>query len=129
VEIEEGMVVSADPGLMRSVLSNLFSNAWKFTGKKEKTEIHFYAEKRGGITTYHISDNGAGFDMAYEKRLFHPFSRLHTTDEFPGTGIGLATIARIISKHGGAIYAEGIPGEGATFYFTLGSKERKGVVQ
>ncbi len=126
VEIEDGMVVSADRGLMRSVLSNLFSNAWKFTGKKEKTEIHFCSKKRGGITTYCISDNGDGFDMAYEKRLFLPFSRLHTTEEFPGTGIGLATIARIISKHEGTIHAEGIPGQGATFYFTLGSKEGTG---
>ncbi len=129
VEIEEGMVVSADRGLMRSVLSNLFSNAWKFTGKKEKTEIRFYSEKKGDITAYYISDNGAGFDMAYEKRLFLPFSRLHTTDEFPGTGIGLATTARIISKHEGTIHAEGIPRQGATFYFTLGSKEKAGVVQ
>lgn len=129
VEIEDGMVVSADRGLMRSVLSNLFSNAWKFTSKKEKTEIHFCSEKRGDITTYYISDNGEGFDMAYEKRLFLPFSRLHTTDEFPGTGIGLATTARIISKHEGTIHAEGIPGQGATFYFTLGSKERAGVLQ
>ncbi|MDG6250615.1 ATP-binding protein, partial [Methanocalculus sp.] len=129
VEIEDGMVVSADRGLMRIVLSNLFSNAWKFTGKKEKTEIIFSSEKRGDLTTYCISDNGDGFDMAYEKRLFLPFSRLHTTDEFPGTGIGLATTARIISKHEGTIHAEGIPGQGATFYFTLGSKERAGVLQ
>lgn len=129
VEIEERMVVSADRGLMRSVLSNLFSNAWKFTGKKEKTEIHFYSEEKGDITAYYISDNGDGFDMAYEKRLFLPFSRLHTTDDFPGTGIGLATTARIISKHEGTIHAEGIPGQGATFYFTLGSKEKAGVVQ
>ncbi len=129
VEIEDGMVVSADRGLMRSVLSNLFSNAWKFTGKKEKTEILFKSQKNNDSTTYCISDNGAGFDMAYKKRLFLPFSRLHTTDEFPGTGIGLATIARIISKHEGSIHAEGIPGQGATFYFTLGSKERTGVLQ
>jgi len=129
VEIEEGMVVSADRGLMRSVLSNLFSNAWKFTGKKEKTEILFRSQKNGDHTIYCISDNGAGFDMAYKKRLFLPFSRLHTTDEFPGTGIGLATIARIISKHEGSIHAEGIPGQGATFYFTLDSKERTGVLQ
>ncbi|HIJ07153.1 MAG: Sensor histidine kinase, GAF domain-containing [Methanomicrobiales archaeon 53_19] len=129
VTIEDGMVVSADRGLMRSVLWNLLSNAWKFTSRKDSPEISFYSQKDGEKTTYIISDNGEGFDMAYVKHLFLPFSRLHTTDEFPGTGIGLATTARIISKHEGTIHAEGIPGQGATFYFTLGSKERAGVLQ
>lgn len=123
VTIEEGIVVSADRGLMRSVLWNLLSNAWKFTSRKDSPEISFYSQKDGEKTTYIISDNGDGFDMAYEKKLFLPFSRLHTTDEFPGTGIGLATTARIIQKHHGEIHAEGKIGVGATFYFTLGTKE------
>lgn len=123
IGIQEGIIVSADRGLVRSVLWNLFSNAWKFTGKKERTEIHLGSYEDGEKTIYTISDNGDGFDMAYEKRLFVPFSRLHTTEEFPGTGIGLATAARIIQKHHGEIHANGKPGEGATFYFTLGTKE------
>ena len=124
VTIEEGMIVSADRRMVKIALENLFGNAWKFTRKREKGEISFRSINDGIKTTYVISDNGAGFDMTYAKKLFIPFSRLHTVEEFPGTGVGLATVSRIIQKHGGTIRAEGVPGEGATFYFTMGSKGR-----
>jgi PAS domain S-box-containing protein len=124
ITIEENMVVSADRRLIRIVLENLFGNAWKFTLKKEKADITFRSQSNGITTTYILSDNGAGFDMTYARKLFIPFSRLHTSEEFSGTGIGLATVSRIIQKHGGSIRAEGVPGRGATFYFTLGSNRK-----
>ena len=111
-----------DAGLLRAALMNLLQNAWKFTGKKEQARIEFGAEQRSGATVYYVRDNGAGFDMEHADRLFGTFQRLHTEREFPGTGIGLATVRRIMRRHGGDVWADAVPGKGATFYFTLGSR-------
>jgi PAS domain S-box-containing protein len=119
VTIQEGIMVQGDPYLMRIAMDNLLDNAWKFSGGKERPEIEFGAVIKDGKTIYFIKDNGAGFDMAYVGKLFGAFQRLHTTDDFPGTGIGLATVKRIINRHGGLVWAEGEVGKGATFYFTL----------
>jgi PAS domain S-box-containing protein len=119
VIVREGIVVQGDPYLMRIALSNLLDNAWKFTGKEGQPRIEFGAVAKDGETFYFIRDNGAGFDMAYAGKLFGAFQRLHTTDEFPGMGIGLATVKRIIARHGGRVWAEGETGKGATFYFTV----------
>src|SRR5690606_35503515 len=96
----------ADPGLLRSALVNLIHNAWKFTGNKPKATIEFGATQRNGVTAYFVRDNGAGFDMAHAGRLFDAFQRLHTEQEFPGTGIGLATVRRVMRRHGGDAWAE-----------------------
>jgi len=117
--IAENINVEADPGLMRIALDNLLGNAWKFTGGRKPAEIEFGRQVSGGQTVYFVRDNGAGFDMAYAARLFQAFQRMHDVREFPGTGIGLAIVHRVIAKHGGRIWAEAAPGEGATFYFTL----------
>jgi PAS domain S-box-containing protein len=116
-QVDPGLAVLGDVRLMRSVLDNLLSNAWKFTSRVEHATIHvgFDAE----LGEYYVRDNGAGFDMMFADRLFGTFQRLHRQDEFPGTGIGLATVARAISRQGGRIRAESQPGHGATFYFTL----------
>jgi PAS domain S-box-containing protein len=119
VTIAQGLVADADPQLMRIVLTNLLNNAWKFTGKVPRATIEFGCNREGGQAEYFIRDNGAGFDMAYAGKLFGAFQRLHSDKEFPGTGIGLATIQRIIHRHGGAVRAVSKPGEGATFYFSL----------
>jgi light-regulated signal transduction histidine kinase (bacteriophytochrome) len=100
-------------------MENLLSNAWKFTSQTEHPEIEFGIEMRDGRSVYYVRDNGAGFDMIYAKKLFAPFQRLHSANEFPGTGIGLATVQRIILRHGGKCWAESSPGNGATFYFTV----------
>jgi PAS domain S-box-containing protein len=122
VSVQEGIMVQGDPYLMRIALENLIDNAWKFTGKEAHPRIEFGTTVReDGETACFIRDNGAGFDMAYVGKLFGAFQRLHTTDEFPGTGIGLATVQRIIHRHGGRVWAEGEPGKGATFYFTVPS--------
>ena len=120
--IAEGMEESADSKLMRIVLENLLGNAWKFTEKQAKAVIEFGCTKKGEEKVYFIRDNGVGFDMAYADKLFAPFQRLHTEEEFPGTGIGLATVRRIIHRHGGKIWTEGQTGKGATFYFSLNEK-------
>ena len=117
--IRKGLAVQGDPELLRALFENLLGNAWKFTSKSEKTRIDFGTTKNGSKTTYYINDNGAGFDMAYADKLFGAFQRLHDTAEYPGTGIGLATVLRIINRHGGNIWAEGTVNKGATFYFTL----------
>lgn len=119
VLIADGLECSADSRLMRIVLENLFGNAWKFTGKTEAPRIEFGTEETPEGVAYFIRDNGAGFDMAYADKLFGVFQRLHSQDAFPGTGIGLATVQRIIHRHGGRIWAESRPGKGATFRFTL----------
>ena len=123
--IGEGVIAEGDPVMLRVVIENLFSNAWKFTGKREGAWIEFGIVERGieseiATTTFYIKDNGAGFDMTYAGKLFSAFQRLHTTDEFPGLGIGLATVQRIVNRHGGRIWAEGEVAKGAVFYFTLG---------
>jgi light-regulated signal transduction histidine kinase (bacteriophytochrome) len=110
---------SADPTLIRAVLQNLLENAWKFTSKKAKSKIEFGELDIDGEITYFVKDNGAGFNMKYEKKLFTPFQRLHQESEFPGTGIGLTTVQRIIHRHNGVLWAESKINAGATFYFTL----------
>ncbi|WDT71465.1 MAG: ATP-binding protein [Candidatus Manganitrophus sp.] len=118
-DIPEGLWVSADPQLIHAVLVNLIENAWKFTRNKSDAHIAFGQSEKEGVKVYYIKDNGAGFDMTYVNKLFTPFQRLHTPKEFEGTGIGLATVQRIIRRHGGEVWAEGKVGEGATFYFSL----------
>jgi PAS domain S-box-containing protein len=117
--ISKGLSDRGDPLLLRALFENLLGNAWKFTSKRERARIEFGTTKNGGKKTYFINDNGAGFDMTYADKLFGAFQRLHEATEYPGTGIGLATVQRIINRHGGNIWAEGAVGKGATFYFTL----------
>jgi len=119
VAIADGLVATGDPGLLRTVLENLLGNAWKFTAHTEAAAIRFSAEARDGETAFAVRDNGAGFDMAYAGKLFAPFQRLHTATEFPGTGIGLATVRRIVDRHGGRVWAEGKVGKGAAIFWTL----------
>lgn len=118
--IQPGVAASADPRLIRIVLENLASNAWKFTAKTAAARIQFGITEVEGAPAYFVRDNGAGFDMQFASRLFQPFERLHKMSEFEGTGIGLATVHRIIERHGGRVWAAGAPGAGATIYFTLG---------
>ena len=120
VGIQPGLTVRGDYGLLKVLLENLLGNAWKFTTKTPKPEIRFGFKKDRG--EYFVEDNGAGFDMAYAKKLFGAFQRLHSQEEFPGTGIGLATVQRVVHRHGGRIRAEGAPGKGAAFYFTLSAE-------
>ena len=117
--IAEGIKGMADGRLMRVALENLIGNAWKFTAKTSPARIEFGTIKEGGKTVYFVRDNGAGFDMKYAGKLFNPFQRLHSSEEFPGSGIGLATARRIIHLHRGKIWAEGAPRMGATIFFTL----------
>jgi two-component system, NtrC family, sensor kinase len=118
VVIHSDIVTEADARLLRIVLENLLGNAWKFTRKAERPRIEL-GVREGGEPVFFVRDNGAGFDMRYAEKLFRPFQRLHTEADFPGTGIGLATIHRVVERHGGRVWAEGAVGEGATFFFTL----------
>jgi signal transduction histidine kinase len=118
----EGLYTSGDPGLLAAVLENLLSNAWKFTGARARAKISFGVEREHGSPVYFVKDDGAGFSMAHANKLFAPFQRLHSSDRFAGTGIGLATVQRIISRHGGRIWAESEEEKGATFYFTLSDR-------
>jgi PAS domain S-box-containing protein len=117
--ITPGLVVEGDTALLRIVLENLIDNAWKYTGQEEKAQIEFGLTETDGRNTYYIRDNGVGFDMKYAGKLFTAFQRLHSEQEFAGTGIGLSIVSRIIKRHGGEIWAEGEVGKGACFYFTL----------
>lgn len=117
--IQKGITATGDSRLLRIVLENLLGNAWKFTSQKAKALIEFNMTIREGRPIYFVRDNGAGFDMQFAEKLFTPFQRLHSVREFPGTGIGLATVQRIIHRHGGHVWAEGAVEQGATFYFTL----------
>ena len=119
VVITPNAIVSADATLMRLVLTNLLYNAWKFTSRHPTARIEFGMHYPEGQPTYFVRDDGAGFNIAYAKKLFGVFQRLHTIHEFPGTGIGLATVQRAIHRHGGSVWAEGRVEQGAAFYFTL----------
>jgi DNA-binding response OmpR family regulator len=120
VDLQDNLVADADGRLLRIALENLFGNAWKFTAKVARTRIQFGGEHSTGGPVYFVRDNGAGFDMSYADKLFRPFQRLHAEGDFPGTGIGLATVHRIIDRHGGRVWAESAVGGGTTMYFTLG---------
>ncbi len=119
--LQEGVTAEGDVRLLRAALENLMGNAWKFTSRGANPEITFGETAENGERVYFVKDNGAGFDMAYATKLFAPFQRLHAAREFEGTGIGLATVQRIVHRHGGRIWAQGAVGEGATFKFTLAS--------
>lgn len=116
---QPGVMAEADPRLLRVAFENLLGNAWKFTARTADATITFGSSPQNGKTVYFLRDNGAGFDMKYVERLFTAFQRLHGDREFTGSGIGLATVSRIIRRHHGSIWAEGEPGKGATFFFTL----------
>lgn len=118
--IESGLVAQGDVQLLRIVLANLLGNAWKFTSKTATAQIEFGSIRNADVTTgFFVRDNGAGFDMTYAGKLFGAFQRLHLASEFPGTGVGLATVQRIVRRHGGQVRGEGVPDQGATFYVTL----------
>jgi light-regulated signal transduction histidine kinase (bacteriophytochrome) len=117
--IKKDLIVQGDGALLRVALENLLDNAWKFTRNRAQSIVEFGVTQVEDSTAYFVRDDGAGFDMAYVGKLFGAFQRLHSSNEFPGTGIGLATVQRIVHRHGGRIWAEGEVGKGATFYFTL----------
>jgi signal transduction histidine kinase len=121
VRIRPGLTAVGDRNMLAIAMRNLLDNAWKYTGKTPAARIEFDARGEGGRQVFFVEDNGVGFDMAYADRLFSPFQRLHSSEEFPGTGVGLATVARIVHRHHGTIRAESSPGKGARFLFTLGA--------
>lgn len=128
-QVEPKLVAEGDPQLLRALLTNLLGNAWKYTSKTAAAKIELGAIRNADDTTdFFVRDNGAGFDMAYADKLFGAFQRLHTSAEFPGTGIGLAIVQRIIHRHGGKIRGEGVPNQGAIFYFSLPAKSKYGGV-
>jgi len=118
-KVDSGLRAHGDARMIEVVMRNLLSNAWKYSGQTAAASIRVYAEERQGQQYFCVADNGAGFDMAHASRLFQPFQRLHRQEEFPGIGIGLATVQRIVHRHGGVIEARGEPGKGATFCFSL----------
>jgi PAS domain S-box-containing protein len=123
VVVPEHLWAELDPPLARALVDNLVGNAWKFTGRVSSPRIEVGSTvAKGGVRAYYVRDNGAGFDMAFADKLFTPFQRLHPAADFPGTGIGLATVQRVVHRHGGTIWAEGAVGAGATFYFTLATR-------
>ncbi len=120
-DIAPGLAAEGDPGLLRILLVNLLGNAWKFTARRDRAKIELGRAEHEGAPAFYVRDNGIGFDSAQAaEKLFKPFSRFHNTEEAPGSGIGLATVARIVTKHGGRIRAESTKDSGATFWFTLG---------
>jgi PAS domain S-box-containing protein len=122
--IQRPVQVRADRALIRTVLQNLLENAWKFTSRRDEALIEFGTVPTGDATvSCYVRDNGAGFDPAYAHQLFQPFQRLHSAGEFPGTGVGLASVRQIVERHGGRVWAQGAVGEGATFHFTLDARE------
>lgn len=118
-EVQSGLSARGDARLIGAVMRNLLDNAWKFTLRTPQPSIRVYAKQKEGTHFFCVADNGAGFDMAHAGKLFQPFQRLHRQEEFPGTGIGLTTVSRIVQRHGGVMRAESVPGSGATFCFSL----------
>ncbi|UUX97567.1 ATP-binding protein [Aquabacterium sp. J223] len=119
VDIADGLGATGDPTLLRLVLENLLGNAWKYSTKREAAQIAFEATEHDGRAAFVVRDNGAGFDMRFADRLFGVFQRLHSANDFAGTGVGLASVRRIVRRHGGDVWAESEVGQGARFYFTL----------
>jgi signal transduction histidine kinase len=127
--INNGLYTNGDQRFLRIVMENLIGNAWKYTGKREISRIEFGSFSSAGKQIFYIKDNGSGFDMQYADQLFAPFRRLHNSSDFPGTGIGLATVMRIIHRHGGSIWAHGETDKGATFYFTFWDMNTEFMIQ
>lgn len=123
IRVENDCFAFGDPQLLRLMMQNLLENAWKYTGREAAPQIEFGREASEEAEVFYVRDNGVGFDMAYAERLFSPFQRLHKPEEFAGSGIGLATVARIVHNHGGDVWAESAPGKGATLRFTLAQIE------
>ena len=124
MHIQDGLHTHGDARLLAAVYQNLIDNAWKFTSRQALPQVHVGSQPgAGGVTVFFVKDNGAGFDMAHAHKLFGTFERLHSPGEFPGTGIGLATVKRVIERHGGRVWAESQVNQGAAFYFTLSAAE------
>ncbi|OYU98166.1 MAG: PAS domain-containing sensor histidine kinase, partial [Burkholderiales bacterium PBB5] len=119
VHLSPGLMATGDPTLLRLVLENLLGNAWKYSAKVAQAELWFEQTEQAGRTVFVVRDNGAGFDMRFADRLFGVFQRLHSSSDFAGTGVGLASVRRIVRRHGGEIWAESEVGQGARFFFTL----------
>ena len=124
ITVAPGLVADGDPRLLRVLLRNLLANAWKFTRDVADPQVEVGVKRDAGSEVFYVRDNGAGFDMAHADALFTPFERLHSEEEFEGTGVGLATVARVVRRHGGDVWGEGVVGGGASIYFTLVERER-----